>query len=347
MSLKPALHSLLQWYRQHARVLPWRDQPHPYRVWVSEIMLQQTQVAAVVPYFEAFINRFPDLDSLAAAPVEEVLRSWAGLGYYSRARNLHQTARILSLQEEFPRTRREWESLPGVGPYTAGAILSIAFEQPEAILDANVERVLSRLRCTGGADFKSRLWSYSRIIVRTGFRLGISPRHTNQALMELGALVCQKKPLCRLCPLQSKCRALRRGVISDFPPRRPRKAWVEVEETVICLTDSRGAILVRETPAGSWRAGLWDLPGIGELDLSGQKIGEIQSQAVVTHHRIRRTTLLYRDQGSRLNSSTAARFVHPEQLQTAGPGIGAALKRSLPAIRNSLDAAAQDASMTL
>ncbi len=338
MSLKKNIYALQQWYLSHARSLPWRDSPTPYRVWVSEIMLQQTQVAAVIPFFDRFIERFPDLSSLAKAEEAEVLKYWAGLGYYSRARNLHKAARFLFANGGFPTDRDELIKLPGIGPYTAGAILSIAFEQPVPILDANVERIISRIRAVQGEDFKSRLWKYSRIVVQTAYRMEISPSEINQAMMELGALICQKIPRCEICPLLKACRSFQRNSQDQFPPRPIKKKWLDIKETVLCMLDNEDRLLMRRTPPGAWRAGLWDLPIPEEIRCQGILVGEVSSQSIVTNHKINRLTRIFRDQGSVALLTTEWAWFHLDDLlhPDKTPGIGTAIKKSLPLIRDKL-----------
>ncbi|MGK5085911.1 A/G-specific adenine glycosylase [Bdellovibrionota bacterium FG-1] len=300
--VSPALvRGLAQWFSQHARLMPWRTDPTPYRVWISEIMLQQTQVVTVIPYFERFMKRFPTVLKLARAPEEEVLRLWSGLGYYSRARNLHKAARQI-VETGMPLTRAQWLELPGVGAYTAGAVCSIALNLPEAILDANVERVLSRvyrvgLGKKGVGDFKRKLWARSQEWVAAGVAAGVSPRDLNQALMELGALVCLPRgPRCGECPLRGGCLAFGADVLERFPPSLKRAKPVEVSETVhLFLCD--GKVLVQKRMEGQWRAGLWDLPL--KIDswvkkLKPRLVGEVSTQHIVTHHRITRVTRVWK-----------------------------------------------------
>lgn len=301
-----ALDAFASWFERNQRILPWRDDPSLYRVWVSEIMLQQTQVATVVPYFERFLKRFPTVESLAAAPQEDVLLHWAGLGYYSRARNLHRGAQLIAAQGGrtggfggFPRTRAGWLEVPGVGEYTAGAILSIALDLPEAILDGNVERVLSRIRRVnrkgGDAAYKARLWRLSRIFVERAHARGIRPRVLNQALMELGATTCTpRKPLCAFCPLAPICRARAAGEQEAYPPRKKPKEWLQVREELHCVLDAAGRVLLRQRAKGEWRAGLWDLPEGEPLGLRVEKLGAVDTRHVVTRHKISRRTHVWR-----------------------------------------------------
>lgn len=297
---------LALWFERQKRVLPWRSEPTLYRVWVSEIMLQQTQVVTVLPYFERFMRRFPSVEALAEAQEIEVVEAWAGLGYYSRARNLHRAARFIRDLGAFPQTLEEWLEIPGVGPYTAGAIVSIALGQAEPILDGNVERVLSRVlslgrQQQGETHYKSRLWRWSGLLVRRGARLGVSPSVFNQALMELGALICTpKNPRCGECPLRGEsgergaCTAFRSGRPTDFPQKKAPKEWLRIEEQrhAWIRLDSSEWLLQRQVE-GSWRAGLWDFleqaPPAGKAKL----LGEVKTRHVVTRHKIERTTQLW------------------------------------------------------
>jgi A/G-specific adenine glycosylase len=296
-----AILTLDRWFALRSRVLPWRSEPTLYRVWVSEIMLQQTQVVTVLPYFERFMQRFPTVEALASASEAEVVEAWAGLGYYSRARNLHRGAKQV-VASGFPKTREGWIEIPGVGPYTAGAITSIALGHAEPILDGNVERVLARVlalsRAGGDARFKARLWKWSGLLVRRAARLEVSPSRFNQALMELGALVCTfRNPKCGECPVQDVCAAKRLDGAERFPGKKPAKEWVRVEEVRhawIARDDGgREVILLRRQAPGEWRAGLWDLvleaPAVGKAAL----IGEIATRHVVTRHKIERTTKIW------------------------------------------------------
>jgi A/G-specific adenine glycosylase len=296
-------------------------------------MLQQTQVATVLPYFERFMGAFPRVEDLAAAPEEEVMKNWAGLGYYSRARNLHRAAQKIAV-EGFPKNREDWLSIPGVGPYTAGAIASIALNQVEPLLDGNVERVLSRVfrltRARGDAAFKRRLWRLSSAAVRAAARAGIPPRNFNQALMELGATVCSpRKPQCPACPLARVCRARAVGDAEAFPPRKAPREWVPVRETDVCLIDPGGRIYVEKRPPGQWRAGLWDLPaavpGLGVVR------GEVVTHHVVTRHKITRVTEVRRLEHKPGPESDLhlGRFINPADPEVA---LGAAVQRVVRAL---------------
>ena len=336
-----------RWYQLQRRILPWRENPSVYRVWISEIMLQQTQVITVIPYFEKFMNAFPTVESLAHAEQEKVLIFWAGLGYYSRARNLHKGAKKIVLDGRFPASREEWLEVPGVGAYTAGAILSIASHLPEPILDGNVERVLSRLRRVsrqkGDKEFKSRLWKLSRIMVESGFKLGIDPSVINQALMELGAKVCTPRaPKCTQCPLSSLCQAWVKGEQLLFPPLKKRVEWVRLEEKMICVMNSKGEILLRKREPGEWRAGLWDLletlpQGLQKSAEGGFRfIGQVETHHVVTSHKIHRVTDILKLQShskSKLLQAAESSFPVSElrwvSVQEPQVAVGSALKKVL------------------
>jgi A/G-specific adenine glycosylase len=300
-----------KWFERSQRVLPWREDASPYRVWISEIMLQQTQVVTVVPYFERFLTSFPTVQDLAVASVDEVMLNWAGLGYYSRARNVHAAAKFICAQGRFPQNREEWLEIPGVGPYTAGAISSIAYDQVEPILDGNVERVLSRLYCLkrerGESAYKESLWAYSGEAVKVAAQRGVRPRVFNQALMELGATVCSpKKPKCLVCPLAKKCEARKQGLQDAFPQAKKKKEWIQVQEQMVALIDiKKGDILMRKREPKEWRAGLWDLPELEWLRKWRQNTapfrewGVVHSKHVVTRHRIQRATQVLEVSGQR------------------------------------------------
>ncbi len=329
-----SLNQLEQWFQNKKRILPWRDDPTPYRVWISEIMLQQTQVVAVIPYFEKFISHFPHVKDLALAPLEDVLKLWAGLGYYSRARNLHRGAQKI-FQEGLPANREQWLEIPGVGPYTAGAILSISANLPEPILDANVERVLSRVRrvrrvASERYEYKGRLWRLARIFVETGFQAGILPSRMNQGLMELGATLCTpKKPRCEICPLQEICRAFLTGEQNFFPPKKPSKIWISVEENLHCVISVSGKVLLEQRKGGQWRAGLWDLlvKNPQKLFSQPQLLGKVETRHTVTRHKIQRLTQVWRLSEPVIESEM--RWVTMSEPEVP---VGSALKKTLAAV---------------
>lgn len=268
------LRRLLEWYSSTARDLPWRHTRDPYAIWISEIMLQQTQVATVIPYWERWMTAFPDVDSLAAAPEDRVLKLWEGLGYYSRARNLQAAARRI-LQEHksaFPNSLESLLSLPGIGPYTAGAIASIAFNQPAPILDGNVVRVLTRIHAQGGDPTQSavrrRLWEYASHWVHQAHDMQnelaeVSSRACstlNQALMELGALVCLPgHPHCRACPVAPACLAHKQGRESEFPQTRIRPRTTPRWFLTLLMQNNSNWLLHRR-PASGVNGDYWEFP---------------------------------------------------------------------------------------
>jgi A/G-specific adenine glycosylase len=342
--LEAGLKQLGAWFERQKRVLPWRDEPSLYRVWISEIMLQQTQVVTVIPYFERFIARFPSVEVLAQAAEEDVLLHWAGLGYYSRARNLHKAAKQIVANGGFPRDREGWLEIPGVGPYTAGAILSIALDHPEAILDGNVERVLSRVRrvsrASGDAAYKQRLWNISRIFVERANELGVKPSVLNQAMMELGATVCTpKKPKCLLCPISIICRANQNSEEEAYPPKKKRKEWLDVREEVHCVFDGKGKMLLTLRLPGQWRAGLWDFPEETPVTRSKlAKIGKVESKLIVTRHRITRTAFVWKVKetkfSSLLSASDSATDLRWISVQSPEVAVGSSLQKTLRQIRD-------------
>jgi A/G-specific adenine glycosylase len=241
---------LLAWFRQFQRDLPWRRTKDPYRIWVSEIMLQQTRVAAVIPYYERFLARFPDVQALAQAPQEEVLRLWSGLGYYSRARNLQRAAQqMVALGNgEFPQDEESILALPGIGSYSGAAILSIAFGAKHAVLDGNVARVLARLGAIRGDLRESRRW---QALQKTAGDLldPKSPGAWNQAMMELGAMVCTPRaPQCLVCPAAKFCRARQLGDPEFFPEKRKKPEAVQIVLAAAVLHTPRGQTLLLPPP---------------------------------------------------------------------------------------------------
>jgi A/G-specific adenine glycosylase len=260
---------LFTWYKSHARDLPWRASIDPYRVWISEIMLQQTQVATVRDYFTRFVAALPDVHRLAAADERRVLRLWEGLGYYRRARQLHAAAKRIVSEHggNFPQDPSELQTLPGIGRYTAGAIASIAFNRRAAILEANTIRLLSRL--IGYRDDPHRaagqrvLWQVAEAILP---RTNVA--EFNQALMELGSLVCaHAEPKCHECPLSSLCAARAAGLQKAIPPAKDRQNYTQLREAAIVVRRN-GRVLMRQCAQGERWAGLWDFPRF-ELKSSG------------------------------------------------------------------------------
>jgi A/G-specific adenine glycosylase len=241
---------LLSWFQQFQRDLPWRGTKDPYRIWLSEIMLQQTRVAAVIPYYEKFLKRFPDVHALAAALQEDVLRLWSGLGYYSRARNLQKAAQEIVAKHggQFPTRVEDVLDLPGIGNYTAAAILSIAFGEKHAVLDGNVARVLARLGAIRSDLREPRRWQK---LEQTADALldANSPGDWNQAMMELGATVCTpKSPQCLLCPVAPFCEARKLGIAEDLPEKRKKRATVQVTLVAAVFADENGRTLLLPPP---------------------------------------------------------------------------------------------------
>jgi len=252
---------LLRWFAKRARDLPWRRTRDPYAIWVSEIMLQQTQVATVIPYFRRFLRLFPTVRRLAHADLSEVLMAWEGLGYYSRARNLHRAAQAVldQFRGKIPESLQDLLNLPGIGRSTAGAILSIAYNQDAPILDGNVKRVLSRLFVVSGDPSKGRiqehLWHLSECLLP---KKQANP--FNQALMDLGATVCTlKEPLCNLCPLRNLCKARVLGNPEEYPMRAKRKRVPHVEG-VSAVIVRNGKVLLHQRPPKGFSGGLWEFP---------------------------------------------------------------------------------------
>ncbi|WP_119422365.1 A/G-specific adenine glycosylase [Desertibaculum subflavum] len=273
--MSPVASHLLAWYDRHRRDLPWRAPPgaaaDPYRVWLSEIMLQQTTVATVGPYFRAFLERWPNVEALAAAPLDDVLHAWQGLGYYARARNMHACARAVATQHGgmFPDTEAGLAGLPGIGPYTAAAIAAIAFGARATVVDGNVERVVARLFAlqTPLPDAKPELRRLAATLVPER-RAG----DFAQGLMDLGATICvPANPKCILCPLTAECRARAAGIAGELPRRKPKKARPLRRGVAFWLTRDDGAVLLRrrapsgllggmiEVPSTEWREAGWTL----------------------------------------------------------------------------------------
>ncbi|MEL7655077.1 MAG: A/G-specific adenine glycosylase, partial [Bacillota bacterium] len=276
MRLSEIVSPLLNWYDQHARVLPWRENTDSYRVWISEIMLQQTRVEAVKPYYERWMKTLPDLTSLANASEPEVLKLWEGLGYYSRVKNIHKTAKLVieKLDGVFLSTYEALQNLPGIGTYTAGAIGSIAFQLPVPCVDGNVLRVITRLTVTE-ADIttsaaKKLLTQWvSQIIPKD------RPGDFNQAMMELGATVClpNGQPKCEICPIAFLCEAYHQNRMAEFPNKSEKQPRKRETKTVLILIN-KNQVALRKRPETGLLAGLWEFPNFSG-DLSEQEIRKL------------------------------------------------------------------------
>jgi A/G-specific adenine glycosylase len=268
MPPRPLVRQLLDWYAVEARDLPWRKTQDPYAIWVSEIMLQQTRVETVLRYYPRFLDRFPSIQALADASIDDVLKAWEGLGYYRRAHHLYRAAGVVTSkhQGKLPRTAAELRSLPGIGPYTAGAIASMAFHQDESVLDGNIIRVISRWFCIGGdsakADTQRRLLAHADA-VRPLRQAGAF----NQAMMDLGARIClPRQPRCDACPVSSHCQARQADRVREFPQPRPKRSIPHVDVVAGAVWDGApfaadSRLLIAQRHADDMLGGLWELPG--------------------------------------------------------------------------------------
>lgn len=356
---------LLAWFDRHRRDLPWRRSRDPYRVWLSEMMLQQTQVATVIPYYQRFLARFPSVFDLAAAPLDDVLRLWSGLGYYARARNLHRAAVEVATRRggRFPDTVEGLRTLPGIGDYTAGAIASIAFGRRAAIVDGNVARVLARMFAVEedvrAGPGRQRLWQVAECLAPAR-RCG----DFNEALMELGATVCLPRDTarCAECPLKRECRAHAEGRTAELPAAA-RRALVRAETHAVAAIACDGRWLaVRRREGGLW-GGLWELPTavvngesprraaialteslVGAPPIAPQPFGEVAHQ--LTHRSVRfvgfrcdtggRARAVVRKAASPGDHDRLPRWLSLDELESLG--ISTAMRRIITALRKSLDA---------
>ena len=276
---KPLQRALLAWYHRSRRRLPWRTTRDPYLIWVSEVMLQQTTVKSVTPYYEAFVARFPDVQTLAAASEEDVLASWSGLGYYQRARNLHRGARRLVERHRgrFPRTLEGALDLPGVGLYTASAVLSIAHGVVLPVVDGNVRRVLARLLALRGPK-----WAREAPFYNVAHELidPAAPGDWNQAVMELGATVCTPRtPACPACPVRAHCRALAQGLVDVLPEQKARPAPVQVN-LAAALVERGGRVLLVRRPEGRLMGRMWEVP---QTSLESRGLRDLEPELATRH----------------------------------------------------------------
>ncbi len=277
---------IIDWFDKNGRkTLPWQQPATPYRVWISEIMLQQTQVDTVIPYFQKFIQQFPEVDVLANANTDKVMHLWSGLGYYARARNLHKSAKILQTkhQSKLPQSIEQLEALPGIGKSTAGAILSLGFKQPAAILDGNVKRVLTRHFSISGWPGKTsvikQLWDLSEQLTPNQ-----DCNKYNQAMMDIGATLCKRsKPLCPICPIQKNCSAKNTDSIKQFPEKKPSKIKPVKQQQFLIITNQQGHILLHQRPpTGIW-GGLWCFPDSSQFNPNQFKTNSLKPLSKFTH----------------------------------------------------------------
>jgi A/G-specific adenine glycosylase len=275
--------TLVRWYQRQQRDLPWRRTHHPYAIWISEILLQQTQVETVRPYFLRFLTAFPTVEALAAAPIDAVLKAWEGCGYYARARHLHRAAKLIAERGEFPDTAEGLQQLPGVGPYTAAAIASIAFGEAVPVIDGNVERVLARVlgekRIIKSPAAAKRLKTAASAIMQSAAEQKLKPGDLNQAMMEIGATLCMpRRALCEECPLKSECCAYR--TLSDVTvlPRKAPKKSVPHYDIGAAIIEKNGKILITQRPLEAMLGGLWEFPG-GKLD-AGETLEECVAREI-------------------------------------------------------------------
>jgi len=279
--------ALLDWYQKNGRHdLPWQKDKSLYRTWVSEIMLQQTQVTTVIPYFEKFMSSFPDVAALATATQDDVLLHWAGLGYYSRARNLHKAAQVIAESHggQFPQNYEEVLALPGIGPSTAGAILAQALGQHHAILDGNVKRVLARYQAVAGwpaqSQIEKQLWFWAE---------KYTPQQQvadyTQAIMDLGATVCTRTSAkCPVCPLAKNCLAYQTSRVAELPTRKPKKALPVREKRLLIIRNEKGNYLMeKRPPTGIW-GGLWSLPELAMEQIVGEIVNQTWQLKVNQHN---------------------------------------------------------------
>ena len=329
---------LLAWYDKERRILPWREEPGPYRTWISEVMLQQTRVETALPYFERFMIRFPTVQALADAELDEVLSMWSGLGYYSRARNMHKAAKLISEMGEMPFDIKGLRSLPGVGEYMAGAIASIAFGLDVATVDGNIARVMSRLHADAGA--RSAMWKHAESHLPAG-RAG----DYNQALMDLGARICiPRNPRCDQCPVEDHCVAQKQGRAAEFPPAKKKRSVPEVWLAGIIVRSEEGILMGQRPAEGLW-GGLYEPPmldsakdhGVQEISAEwqkefGEELSGITTSGTLRHvltHRIIHVHTVHAQsrRPARLGRYLQIRWVRPEELPELG--MSALTKRML------------------
>ncbi|WP_224372806.1 A/G-specific adenine glycosylase [Hyalangium versicolor] len=340
---------LLAWYDRERRDLPWRRTKDPYAIWLSEVMLQQTQVATVIPYWERFLARFPTVEALARAPLDDVLSAWRGLGYYSRARNLHRAAQevVARFGGRLPSTAEALLTLPGFGRYTSGAVASIAFGEEAPLVDGNVARVLSRLfeveGVPGDRAREARLWELAGALVR-----GERPGDLNQALMEHGATVCRpESPLCLLCPVRTACLAFQHGRVDELPPAKVRAAPKLLTLALAVWPHEDTLLFARRAEKGLF-GGLWELPAVevepdapeataatrlsealGVPVTAKAELGTVQRQLTHRTLTLRLLRVTGRQRPSRAPAFHEVRWCTPAQAE--GLGMSTAMQRALEA----------------
>ena len=336
--------ALLTWFDQYGRHdLPWQVADNPYKVWVSEIMLQQTQVKTVLQYFDRFIERFPTVDDLGQATWDDVAPYWAGLGYYARARNLHKAAGIVSQKGHFPRTLEEWMELPGIGPSTGGALMSLGLRQYGVIMDGNVKRVLARFFAIEDDLSKPvherAMWQLAKELCPT------KRNHDyTQAIMDLGATVCTpKKPLCLYCPMQAHCKAHQQGLETELPYKKPKKAVPIKSAQVFLLQSTDNQWLWQQRPHSGLWGGLWTLPIIEEateFDTTVQQLklvskhSPIQISHSFTHFTWLLNAMIFEvetDQMEYIQSELGGEWLSPEQ--ATAQGIPTAMKKLISVVK--------------
>lgn len=323
---------VVAWFNKHGRKhLPWQQNPTPYHVWVSEIMLQQTQVATVTGYYERFIKRFPDVESLAAASQDEVLAHWAGLGYYARGRNLHKSAQIVALEHQgsFPASLEDLMALPGVGRSTAGAIRSLGHLQPGTILDGNVKRVLARVHAIDKwpdeRETLKKMW-----ILAESLTPNENVQAYNQAMMDIGALICTRsRPSCDKCPLTAVCQAYEKKLTGVLPVSKPKKIIPEKSGQMLILRRKDGAILLQKRPSPGIWGGLWSFPEAlpWEIQPSSKRVLG-HSRHTFTHYRWNIALELW--ETADLSAAPPGYLWYTGQAQPLG--LAAIVKRFLPLI---------------
>jgi len=345
---------LLDWFDQYGRKnLPWQQNPTPYRVWVSEIMLQQTQVATVIPYYQRFMQELADVQALAAAPIDHVLHLWTGLGYYARARNLHKTAQAVTQLHggQFPRTVDELAALPGIGRSTAGAIVALGWRKRAVILDGNVKRVLTRLHCVEGwpdqPKVQQQLWQLAE-----RYTPELRCADYTQAIMDLGATLCARsKPACGLCPLQHRCEAFRQQRTGEFPGRKPaKKLPVKTTFMLMYYDEARQRVLLeKRPPSGVW-GGLWSFPETDDLDryapqLSSQFMRDARAMQpwaslrhTFSHFHLDITPVLIPLSSDAVSVMEAERFHWYALRQPSAIGLAAPVKQLLASLADQLPA---------